>query len=120
MEPRGTGGEGEVCVVLSTFESADDAARVGRELVARRLAACVNIVPGVRSIYRWQGQVEDAGEVLAVVKTRQGRLRELVAALTDLHPYTLPEILVLPSAGGSGAYAAWVIAETSPGSAPGA
>jgi periplasmic divalent cation tolerance protein len=104
-----------VVVVLSTFAEEADAARVGRELVERRLAACVNVVPGVRSIYRWQGRIEDSSEVLAIVKTQRACLGELIAALAALHPYAVPEILALPVAGGAEPYAKWVREETSPG-----
>jgi uncharacterized protein involved in tolerance to divalent cations len=79
MEEASMEGE-DVCVVLSTFANEEDAARAGRALVERRLVACVNLVPGVRSIYRWQGRVEDEPEILAVMKTRRDRLPELLAA----------------------------------------
>lgn len=107
--------EGEdVCVVLSTFANEEDAARAGRALVERRLVACVNLVPGVRSIYRWQGRVEDAPEILAVMKTRRDRLPELLAALPALHPYQVPEILALPVVAGGASYLAWVASEAAP------
>ncbi len=101
----------EVHVVLSTFASREDAVRVGRELVERRLAACMNVVPGVESIYRWEGKVEDAAEVLAIMKTRGERLQELMTVLAELHPYAVPEILSFPAAAAA-AYGAWVAAET--------
>lgn len=104
---------GEVVLVLSTFAAEADAVRAGRELVERRLAACVNVVSGVRSIYRWQGRIEDAGEVLAIMKTQRGRLDELIAALAALHPYAVPEILAVP-AGAAAPYAQWVREETTP------
>ena len=106
--------QGSVVVVLSTFASEEDAARVGRELVRRRLAACMNIVPGLRSIYRWQGQIEDASEALAILKTGRARLGELIAALTALHPYQVPEILAVPADRVAASYARWVRAETTP------
>jgi len=104
----------EVVLVLSTFAAEADAVRAGRELVERRLAACVNVVPGVRSIYRWQGRIEDAGEVLAIVKTQRRRLGELVAALAQLHPYAVPEIVAVSVTGATEPYARWVRDETAP------
>ena len=104
----------DVCVVLSTFGNAEDAARTGRALVERRLVACVNLVPGVRSIYRWQGRIEDEPEILVVMKTRRDRLPELLAALPALHPYAVPEILALPVEAGGAAYLAWVASEAAP------
>jgi periplasmic divalent cation tolerance protein len=104
----------EACIVLSTFASAEDAARTARSLVERRLVACVNLVPGVRSIYRWQGEIEDGAEVMAIMKTRRDRVRELLAALPALHPYEVPEVLVLPVAAGAGSYLDWLAREASP------
>jgi periplasmic divalent cation tolerance protein len=101
----------EVVAVLTTFENGDDAARVVRALVERRLIACGNLVPGVRSIYRWQGQIEDSGEVLGVLKARRDRLDELTAVLTELHPYDVPEIVALPVVGGGLPYLSWVATE---------
>lgn len=105
-------------VVLTTFERQDDAVRVVRALIERRLAACGNLVPGVRSIYRWRGRIEDAGEVLCVLKTAADRLPALIAALGELHPYEVPEIIALPIVTGSAAYLEWLAAETAPPPAP--
>ena len=102
----------EVCVVLTTFGSVDDAARVARALLEQRLVACVNLLPGVQSLYRWQGAIEEASEVLAVMKTRPERLEELEAAIGALHPYAVPELLALPVARGAPPYLQWVVAET--------
>lgn len=102
------------CVVLTTFASEEDAARVGHALVERRLVACVNLVRGIRSIYRWQGRIEDEAEVFAVMKTRRDRLPELLAALPDLHPYEVPEILALAVAGGGSSYLDWLEREAAP------
>jgi periplasmic divalent cation tolerance protein len=101
-----------VCVVLTTFGSVDDAARVARALLARRLVACVNLLPGVQSLYWWQGAIEEASEVLAVMKTRPERLHELEAAIGELHPYAVPELLALPVTRGAAPYLQWVVAET--------
>lgn len=98
-------------LVLSTFGDADTAARVARTLVEERLAACVNLVPSVRSIYRWQGAVCDDAETLAIVKTTAERYPQLAARLTELHPYQVPEILALPVAAGHPPYLAWLAAE---------
>lgn len=101
-------------VVLTTAGSPEEADRLARELVGRRLAACVNIVPGVRSIYRWEGEVREDGELLLVIKTRAEELEALRAAVRELHSYDLPEILALPVAGGDRAYLDWIEASVGP------
>ena len=98
-------GEGAI-VVLCTFPDVEQARAIAAELVERRLAACVNLLPGVESIYRWEGKVERAGEVLAVIKTT--RYPELEAAVKELHPYEVPEILALPVAAGLAGYLEWL------------
>lgn len=103
-----------VRVALVTAPDAETGARIARTLVEERLAACVNVVPGVRSIYRWEGRVEDDDEVLLVVKTRADRAQALEARVRALHPYDLPEVLLLPTAGGSEPYLAWVAREVAP------
>lgn len=95
-------------VVLSTVGKAEDAARLARALVERRLAACVNVVAGVRSVYRWKGNVEEDEERLLVIKTRRDRFEALRAALLSLHPYELPEAIVLPIEAGHAPYLAWL------------
>lgn len=95
-------------VALSTCGSAEEAAAVARGLVERRLAACVNIVPGVRSIYRWQGAVEDAAEWLLVIKTTRGRFPDLAAELRRLHSYEVPELVALPVLDGLEPYLDWL------------
>jgi len=102
-----------VVVVLSTFPSAEKAAEIARVLVDERLCACVNLVPAVRSIYRWQGAVRDDAEVLAIVKTTAERVQALRDRLIALHPYELPEVLVLPVTEGHAPYLAWVTGEVS-------
>ena len=101
-----------VFVTLVTAPDAETGARLGRTLVEERLAACVNLVPGVRSIYRWEGRVEEDGEVLLVLKTRAERAAALAARVVELHPYDVPEVLHFQPAGGSEAYLDWVRAET--------
>jgi periplasmic divalent cation tolerance protein len=102
----------EVRLVLITAPDADSGATLARVLVDERLAACVNLVPGVRSIYRWEGSVEEGAEVLMVVKTRAARCKALAARVNDLHPYDVPEVLEVPIGGGSSAYLDWVRAES--------
>jgi periplasmic divalent cation tolerance protein len=106
------GSELEVRVVLVTAPDEKTAADLARCLVGERLAACVNVVPGVRSIYRWQGAVEEAAEILLVIKTRADRCPALRSRVRELHPYDVPEVLELPASGGSPAYLDWVRAES--------
>lgn len=101
-------------VVLVTAPDAESGARIARTLVEERLAACVNVVPGVRSIYRWEGRIEEEGEVLLIAKTRADRCEALAARVRQVHSYALPEVLALAVAGGSEPYRAWVGAETRP------
>ena len=101
---------------LSTCPDSDSAARIARALVEERLAACVSIVPGLRSIYRWQGTIEDAGEYLLLIKTTTGRLEALQARLPSLHPYELPELVAVEAVGGLPTYLDWVVRESQPAS----
>jgi periplasmic divalent cation tolerance protein len=103
-----------VRVALSTAPDADVAARIARALVEERLAACANLLSPVRSIYRWQGRVEDDTEVLLVIKTRADRVDALAERLRALHPYDVPELVVLPVDAGLAAYLDWVRAEAAP------
>jgi len=96
-----------VSIVLTTLGAGADAAAIARTLIDERLAACVNILPVMTSVYRWQGKVEQDQEQQMVIKTGTDRLADLQARLRQLHPYELPEFLVL-SASGSEAYSAWV------------
>jgi len=88
------------------------AERLAEALVGERLAACVNVLPGLRSVYRWQGTVEHADEVLLLIKTTHERLDALAARVQALHPYELPELLAVEAAGGLPAYLDWVAAES--------
>ena len=97
-------------VVLSTCESTDDAARIARSLVEKHLAACVNIVPGVQSIYHWKGAVEQASEVLMVIKTGRPLLSAVRAEIERLHSYELPEAIALQIVDGSERYLDWLAA----------
>jgi periplasmic divalent cation tolerance protein len=102
----------DVFVVLVTMPTAERAAELARTLVDERLAACGNVVPGLRSIYRWEGKVVDEPEVLLVLKTTRARFDGLRDRVLALHPYEVPEVLALPVEAGSAAYLAWVGAET--------
>jgi periplasmic divalent cation tolerance protein len=95
-------------IVLTTCGSEDEAEKIARYLVENRLAACVNIVPQVRSIYRWQGKVESARELLLLVKTTNEKFTQVRDAIRELHSYELPECAVLPIEDGSAAYLDWI------------
>jgi periplasmic divalent cation tolerance protein len=95
-------------VVLSTCDSQEQAARLARHLVEQRLAACVNILPQVRSIYRWNEKVEDAGEWMLVIKSRRDLFLALRAEIEKMHSYEVPEIIALPVVEGSEAYLGWL------------
>lgn len=105
-------GRGELVVFITAPAREGIAERLAHELVQRRLAACVNLVGQVRSVYRWQGKIEEDAETLLVVKTRRGQLEKLNAALTELHPYQVPECLALEVVRGRAAYLDWLTAET--------
>jgi uncharacterized protein involved in tolerance to divalent cations len=100
-------------VVLVTVPSAEEGGRIAEAIVGERLAACVNIVGPIRSVYRWEGQVARDEEHLLVVKTIGGRYPVLEARLLELHPYDVPEVIALPIRAGSAAYLAWIRGETS-------
>lgn len=104
--------DADILVVLVTGPGIDSLARLGRTIVEERLAACVNLLDGVRSIYRWEGAIEDEGEALAIFKTSPERLPELERRVIELHPYDVPEVIALSVAGGSSAYLSWVAGET--------
>ena len=95
-------------VVLSTCASAEQAEGISRTLVEKRLAACVNVLAGARSIYRWQGAIEEASECLLIIKSRSDLAAELRAEIERLHSYEVPEVLVLPVVGGSAGYLGWM------------
>ena len=95
-------------IALTTLPADADAGEFGRTLVEERLAACVNVVGPIRSIYRWEGAVEDATEWLLVVKARASDLAVLEARVRALHSYAVPEVLALPVYGGGAAYLAWL------------
>ena len=97
-----------VLVVFSTFPDPDKAAEVARTLVSEQLAACVNLVAPVRSIYRWQGDVSDEAETLAVIKTTTERFEAMRTRLVELHPYEVAEVIALPIEAGHAPYLAWI------------
>jgi periplasmic divalent cation tolerance protein len=101
-----------VLVVFSTFPSPDKAAEIGRILVSEGLAACVNLVGPVRSIYRWKGEVCDDSETLAVIKTTRERFEAMRDRLVALHPYEVAEVIAMPVDAGHAPYLAWVEGET--------
>lgn len=103
----------QASAVLISAPDIETAQRIGRVLVEERLAASANAVPGVRSVYRWQGAVREASEALLVVKTASARLPALAARVRDLHPYELPAVVALPVVDGSAAYLDWIVAESS-------
>lgn len=105
----------DMLVVLTTFATADQAAPVVRTLVEERLIACGNIVPGVRSLYRWEGRVADEAEVLVVMKTRKQDWTALLSRLHELHPYDTPECVAVRIASGAPKYMAWLEAALEPG-----
>lgn len=95
-------------LVYITTANEEEAERIGRALVERQLAACANIVPAIRSIYRWEGQVVEDGETLLLIKTTVSALDELVATVKQLHSYSVPCVTAFPIAGGNEDYLAWV------------
>lgn len=103
-------------VALITAPDAATARVLARALVERSIAACVNVVPGVASIYRWKGALEEASEVLMVVKTTAARVADVEALLIELHPYDVPELIVLEPAHVEAKYLRWLQSET--GAAP--
>lgn len=98
----------DVRLILTTVDSAEAARELAARLVEGRLAACVNVVPGVQSTYRWRGSVETAAEWLLLVKTTATGVDDCLKALADHHPYDVPEGLVFDAAGGLPTYLAWV------------
>jgi periplasmic divalent cation tolerance protein len=95
-------------LVLTTAGSKEEARKIGRALVERLLAACVNIVPHVRSIYRWEGEVEEAEEWLLIIKTTRAAFERTRDAICELHSYDVPECICLPIEDGSVEYLSWI------------
>jgi periplasmic divalent cation tolerance protein len=102
----------DAIVVLVTTPTPERAAEIARAAVGERLAACGNVVPGLRSVYRWEGKVQDDAEALLVLKTTRARFEALRERVLALHPYDVPEVIALPVEAGSAPYLAWIAAET--------
>ena len=102
----------DALIVLTTVASTDEAVKLIRTLLDRRLIACGTVFPGARSLYRWNGKVADEQEVVVLLKTRSARLDLIESAFGELHPYKLPELLALPVSGGLARYLEWLNDET--------
>ncbi|HET6266999.1 MAG TPA: divalent-cation tolerance protein CutA [Acidobacteriota bacterium] len=100
--------ESEYCVAFTTTANTQEATRIAEELVLQRLAACVNIVPSIRSIYRWKGGVQQDTESLLIIKTERARIAELEKAIRKLHSYEVPELIVLDIESGLTDYLQWI------------
>ncbi|MCU1274648.1 MAG: CutA1 divalent ion tolerance protein [Bryobacterales bacterium] len=98
-------------VVISTSSSAEEAEKIARRLVDERLAACVSVLPGMRSFYRWKGNIEDAAEWLLIIKSSREHFDALQTALEKLHSYEVPEVIALPVIDGSRNYLNWMESE---------
>jgi periplasmic divalent cation tolerance protein len=104
----------QILIVMTNLPNAQAAEAIASTLVESRLAACVNLLPAVQSVYRWQGKVERATEVTLLIKTTQRHYAALEAAIRAAHPYELPEVIALPVTTGLPSYLQWVITETTP------
>lgn len=105
----------EYIVVLITASKEEEAVNIAKEIVGAKLAGCVNIIRDIRSIYSWQGRIEDEKEVLMIVKTRRDLFRNLAEKVKGLHSYSVPEIIALPVTEGSKDYLKWLEDETTTG-----
>lgn len=103
----------DAVVVLTTISTSDEAVKLIRELLNRRLIACGTLMPSARSIYRWEGKVADEEEAVLMLKTRSGCIEGLRRAFAELHPYKVPELLAIPVTGGLDRYLGWINDETS-------
>ncbi|MGE3917735.1 MAG: divalent-cation tolerance protein CutA [Hyphomicrobiaceae bacterium] len=107
----GVNGASAAVLIYTTFPTADVAEEIAAALVEAGLAACVNIIPGMRSIYRWQGTIQRDAEVSAFVKTRASLAMRVIGWLRVAHPYANPAAVILPVAGGSHDFLEWLVAE---------
>ena len=103
----------DAVVVLTTVANENEAMSLVRELLERRLIACGTLLPEARSVYRWEGRIADEHEVVVLLKTRSARVAAVEAAFGELHPYKVPELLVLPVESGLAKYLSWINDETS-------
>ena len=99
----------EIIVVLCTVPDVDTGAKIARTLVDEKLCACVNLVAGLRSIYRWEGKVTEDAEALCIIKSTRSAFEALRARISALHPYQVPEVIALPVVEGNRPYLEWVI-----------
>ncbi len=107
------------CVMLYvTAGEAEEAVKIGRVLVEERLVACANVIPGIRSIYRWEGIVQDEDEVVLIAKTTEDRAEAATARIKALHSYDLPCVVVVPLTGGNAEFLQWIARETEAGEKP--
>ncbi len=95
-------------LAITTCPNPETANTIARVLVQERLAACVNILPGATSVYEWQGRLESEQELVMLIKSRSDKLNALEARLLELHPYELPELIVVPLVGGLAPYLSWI------------
>jgi periplasmic divalent cation tolerance protein len=102
----------DAMLVLTTLPNADAAGELAKSLIEEKLAACANVFPAVRSIYKWQGKIQDENEVLVLLKTRQEHFERLKSRILELHPYEVPEVLAIPVEQGYQAYLEWLARET--------
>lgn len=107
-------GAHEVMLLYVTAETREEACRIGRALVEERLVACVNLIPSMQSIYRWQGRIEEAQECVMLAKTRQNLVSACMERILALHRYECPCVVALPIAEGNPAFLDWVMDETRP------
>jgi periplasmic divalent cation tolerance protein len=101
-------------LIYATFPSPEAAESVGRELIERRLAACVNVIAGMTSLYRWEGRIARDSEAVMIIKTRSSAAEAVLGAVKARHSYTNPALLVVPVEGGSADYIDWLLRETAP------
>jgi periplasmic divalent cation tolerance protein len=102
----------EPVLLYTTYPSVVEAEQAGRKLVEAGLAACVNVIPGMHSVYRWQGKIEEADEAVMIIKTRTSLAEKVTTAVKAEHAYDTPAVLVLPILGGSQPYIEWIMKET--------
>jgi|SRR5579859_1314690 len=105
---RKTKSKSQACVILTSAGDAATARRIAKGLLAARVAACVNVVPGVESHYRWKGKTESAREILLIIKTTAAHAKAVESKIKSLHTYELPECVVIPISGGSKNYLQWL------------